>query len=213
MAVAERVSIPIQGRIMRSNRSILGILALLLAGSFMLVATDSASSWAAPVANNNPEKITAAAVPSKAASVSSHDPQPNATSHRIILDGSMTLRDDESWPWDDEHAVYSIRGSAILTHGSPRRSISITRCVGGEVRGRLYVDLQLAGERILVSPTLYLYEGTSCSTTDLDGSRRGTPTWLAAGRLLRWTNLIARNTAEGVPDDYASASFTITHSI
>lgn len=132
--------------------------------------------------------------------------------HRVTVSGTMTLNDDESWPSSDEHGVYAISGSTWVSHSVPQRSIRIERCVGGEVRGVLYVDVQLYNtDQIRVSPTFYLYEGTSCSTNDLDGLRRGTPTFVSRGGWLRWGGLRASNTAERTPDDWGLASFTVTH--
>lgn len=149
----------------------------------------------------------AGAAPSSAAAAHPDALVPAAVSHLVTVSGSMELNDDETWPEDDERGRYEISGSRRLTHSSPEGAIVIIRCVGGEVRGELHVTLRLkTNNQVTVTPTLDLYEGTSCSTRNRENSRAGSPENLRLGGWVRWSDLGVRSFG-----DWASASFTVTH--
>ncbi|MBG0829268.1 hypothetical protein HS041_15990 [Planomonospora sp. ID67723] len=140
-------------------------------------------------------------------------------SHRLYVRlENMHLVDDESnWdgPFDDgktaEVGNYGpeIR-TIVLTHGSPSGQVVFSHCAGGEVRGLLVINLRLqSDDQVAVSPVLSLYEGTSCSTTDLDGRTYAQPYTLGPGAVTT-RRFSAPSTAEGGLDS-ASATYSIRH--
>ncbi len=137
----------------------------------------------------------------------------NAESHLVSLSGTLKLNDHETFG-SDEHAEITIQEQTYVSHSRPRNAIVVDRCVGGEVRGQLIVDLKLrADDSVVVSPVLNLYEGSSCSTTDLDGRVRGNPFALPKGWSVSWNDFKTHNRAEGVSRDWASVDFTVTQTV
>ena len=137
----------------------------------------------------------------------------------IVRMDQMHLLDDEQY-WDGpfesrkDQVVDNWFGEVRvvrLTHSNPSGQAVFHHCVGDEVRGLLVINLQLQGDdQVAVNPILSLFEGTSCSTTDLDGRSRGTPYTLAPGSATTTLYLGARNTDEG-DRDLATVNYRIRH--
>jgi hypothetical protein len=143
----------------------------------------------------------------------------------IVRMENMHLTDDES-NWDgpfESRKDYEVGNYgpearvSRLTHSNPRSQLVFSHCVGGEVRGLLVINLQLQGDdQVAVNPILSLYEGTSCSTNDLDGTASGKPHTLPPGSVTpAWfaregQSITARNTDEGGIDS-ATANYIIRH--
>jgi hypothetical protein len=123
---------------------------------------------------------------------------------------SMRIKDDENWPDDDEYANRSVSGVIQLDDSTPSREIlDIGRC-GGEVRVEArYTFSRAAGGAINVNGTLRLYEGTSDSSSDLDGTATvsGTISANGGGTLARRVD----NTDEG--GDWADVTLTVSNSL
>ena len=151
----------------------------------------------------------------------------NAAEHHqlIVRLASMHLVDDEQY-WDGpfdtgEVAEVGNYGPEVrlvrLTHSNPSSQVVFGHCVGGEVRGLLVINLQLQGDdQVAVNPILSLYEGTSCSTNDLDGLTYAEPYTLPPGSVTpgqfsaTGASMTARNTDEGDLDS-ATADYSIRH--
>jgi hypothetical protein len=91
---------------------------------------------------------------------------------QAVSPSSMTIVDDESWPWSDEVGTFNLAGSKVAWIQEPSHYMDkqvISRCEGGEVRVELVVNTVHRYPDVDVYIDAYLYEGTSCSTSDLDG--------------------------------------------
>lgn len=92
---------------------------------------------------------------------------------KLIISGRMTVLDEETFS-PNEKRSRNFDWSSILSDKDDRIQEDFEKIVraGGEVRGELFLTAQLLSEgRIRVSGDLNLFEGTSESTSDLDGSR------------------------------------------
>lgn len=88
----------------------------------------------------------------------------------VCLEGSMVLNDDESFS-SDERGTFSINECSNMQRGTTR-TFSVSKCVGGEVRGEIAAVVTLRNDGSASGEvTIRMYEGTSCSTNDLEGTR------------------------------------------
>ncbi|MDO5706930.1 MAG: hypothetical protein Q4G49_17905 [Paracoccus sp. (in: a-proteobacteria)] len=122
---------------------------------------------------------------------------------------TMRIKDDESWPQNDEYSNRSVSGTFLLDDANPARQVlDIGRC-GGEVRIEArYLFQRAAVGGVTIAGDLKLYEGTSTSSNDLDGHVTFTGTAAADG-----TVTLARrvsNTDEG--GDWADVTLTVRNS-
>lgn len=149
----------------------------------------------------------------------------DARQQSLTLAKSYRIKDDESWGSDEfknynESASINVERGASATAFKPSgRSNSPRHCAGGEVRiedwDRVEVDNNGVA-KIWVS--MELYEGTSCSSNDLDGrsigvQRNGTAVGapfmvVRPGQTVSKT-LRVNNTAEG--GDYGRITYTFTN--
>lgn len=123
---------------------------------------------------------------------------------------SMKIKDDESWPFNDEYTNRSVTGVMMLDGTNPSREIlDVGRC-GGEVRIEArYTFTRAASGTVSVQGGLKLYEGTSTSTNDLDGQATVTGSIAANG-----SGTLAKrvsNTDEG--GDWADVRLSVTNSV
>jgi hypothetical protein len=87
---------------------------------------------------------------------------------------SMTITDDEAWPFSDEVEKFTLGTQApfYVSAVNPVETRVISRCAGGEVRIDLHMRVELiTADWVRVSGTAYLYEGASCTSNDLDGQK------------------------------------------
>lgn len=86
-------------------------------------------------------------------------------------------------------------------------------CAGDEVRVFLYVDVRDGPNDRSITATVYarLYEGTSCSTSDLDGSRSAGTFTIPANTTISVPTFRVKNTQEG--GDWADLTVTIRNDI
>ena len=107
--------------------------------------------------------------------VATVSPPPTATpsptplpSRAVRITGTMRLKDDEVG--DDERETYTITLVATLKPGESRQ-FEFERCLGGEVRGEIAVTVTLLeNQSARAQGTAKLFEGSSCSTNDLEKS-------------------------------------------
>ncbi|NHC13098.1 hypothetical protein [Motilibacter deserti] len=92
--------------------------------------------------------------------------------------GNLTVfEDDEPYSWWDTRETFNYANwpDLHLAQGGPAATLVDHRCVGGEVRSELTMSASrptsLPSGTIRATVTLKLYEGTSCSTQDLEDQR------------------------------------------
>ena len=137
----------------------------------------------------------------------------------------MTIVDDE--PWDDPSVTgdFSIADPSygslpgypgpglnglLVSPGTPWATSQMSKCVGDEVRVVVQTKGTLSGVYpgwVWVTVTARLYEGTSCSTTDLDGTRTAS-FWIPPGGQ-HTQNMSVLNDDEG--GDYATILLNMTN--
>lgn len=91
---------------------------------------------------------------------------------RIVCSAHMELTDDENWPQNDEHGKADKTNELVLTSlGLPQDALTMRKGVGGELRVELTMtgSLQSSGD-VRVDGEALLYEGTSETSNDLDGT-------------------------------------------
>jgi len=132
----------------------------------------------------------------------------------VATSGSMKIVDEETFG-ANEVKTFNLAGTKFGTIGGwspwPRAfNTTISRCAGGEVRGELHVkaDAQTSPRTVWLEAYVYLYEGTSCSTTDFDGYSEHLHFHLDPGQSITKT-FKTTNMAEGAGD---SVTATVTFS-
>ncbi len=88
---------------------------------------------------------------------------------RLVCAAHMDLTDDETWG-SDEHASADKQNEAVLTNDLPQDVLTMQKGAGGEMRVELTLigQVKLSGD-VLVQGKALLFEGTSETTSDLDG--------------------------------------------
>ena len=132
----------------------------------------------------------------------------------VRIGGRFDLVDDD---WDYDPTAYEYFSKTYKIAKGSRETVIIKSrvCAGGEVRGELRLDLtyfsngHLSLDGYATGDGILLYEGTSCSTTDLDGefSIYG-PGVMAPGASVHEYASVG-NVDEG-GDDRATVDFTAT---
>lgn len=93
--------------------------------------------------------------------------------HTVSISGHMSITDAD-WPDGDDHKHVDILKSVTLSGAEPSQTVRFTGCAD-EVRVVLDVAFSHTATGGLQAAThTRLYEGASCSTTDLDGQSRRT---------------------------------------
>ena len=158
--------------------------------------------------------LAAAAAGGLVLGVSAHAAAEVPASASIRVDGRFDLVDDD---WDYDPTAYEyVSKPVVIAKGTSQTVIIKSRvCAGAEVRGelRLFVAYYTNGNLFVSGDGsddgVRLYEGTSCSTTDLDGiSSIYGPGTLAVGQRSP-QRASAGNVDEG-GNDRASVELTIT---
>jgi hypothetical protein len=94
----------------------------------------------------------------------------------ITIRGTMNIKDEENWPDDDEYATRTFfqNGIQVGPFGTHAET-SWTERMGGEIRVEVYLRLDWKiNSSVDIWYDVKLFEGTSESTSDLDGERSGT---------------------------------------
>lgn len=134
----------------------------------------------------------------------------HSANHNIGVSGSMFLLDDESWPWSDETDWHHFSGGIVVGGWLSQNQYATRSCVGDELRGELRVTVNDSSQYpgwVYASVDAKLYEGTSCSTGDLDGHRTF-GAWIAKGQIRNFAFRVS-NTAEG--GDYIDFNFNVSN--
>jgi hypothetical protein len=105
-------------------------------------------------------------------------PAAAGTPSRYITNDSgshFSILDDEPWPYSDVTGTFTLTDldGLLVNAANPVATNQTTRCVGDEVRVRLETRAELSTvykDWVFVTVNARLYEGTSCNTTDLDGT-------------------------------------------
>lgn len=102
--------------------------------------------------------------------VKKDDPPFKSAGHRTLhFRGTMTLRDDE-WPEADQVMTLDLGTHYASVNSSHRKVMYFEGRCGGEVRLEMDVFASLGVyDSIIVNLDVRLYEGTSSSSSDLDG--------------------------------------------
>jgi hypothetical protein len=132
---------------------------------------------------------------------------------RAIAPSSMTIVDDEPWPYSDEVGTFNLADELLgWTHCPDRLKDTevITRCAGDEVRVELIVTTSrsIYSPTVLVSIRAHLFEGTWCWSNDLDGDKPITSFQMSPGDIVS-KSLRVDNTDEG--GDYANIKLTLRY--
>ena len=128
---------------------------------------------------------------------------------------SMTIKDDESWPSSDVVQKFNLGAQKpfYVSAVNPVETRVISRCAGDEVRVEVHMRVELAAfDVVRVTGTAYMYEGASCTSSDLDGS---TPFAfsIARDRTLRPSPIELENAAEGGDSARIQLSLTNTSTV
>jgi len=86
---------------------------------------------------------------------------------------TLTIHDDETFGYEQQTfnlAGYLGRFDSAKTMANVTQDLTLTRCVGGEVRVKLTVTRQMYAGAPMLHAKTSLFEGDSCSTTDFGGS-------------------------------------------
>jgi hypothetical protein len=151
---------------------------------------------------------------------------PEATPERYITSepgSSLSIVDDEPWPLSDETGTFTlanVNGYGTATNSGlppldvdaahPVDTAETSRCVGDEVRVRVQARAELSTvykDWVLIKVNAFLYEGTSCNTTDLDGTK-SMSFWIPANTS-RGQAMTVHNDDEG--GDYATITLKMTN--
>lgn len=124
---------------------------------------------------------------------------------KLNISGHMKLQDYENFG-PNEVKTKPFAKTSTLDDDQLEELIEIVEGVGGEVRGELIINAQLlSGSRIRVWIDIWLFEGTSEGTSDLDGERHSNFI-VRAGATVSKTYMVY-NTAEG-DDDFVRVVLT-----
>jgi hypothetical protein len=124
---------------------------------------------------------------------------------KLNVSGSMKLQDYETFG-ANEVETRPFSNTITLDDDQLEEAVEIVEGTGGEVRGELIINAQLLNNnRIRVSVGIWLYEGTSESTSDLDGERHSSFI-VRKGQIVSKTYMVY-NTDEG-DDDFVRVTMT-----
>jgi hypothetical protein len=88
--------------------------------------------------------------------------------NRVTVSGTMEIVDDEVINRRNERAILDVSGTAVVGL-DPSSLVRMEGCAGGEVRVELALDVQGADNGMVrVVGTASMYEGTSCTTRELE---------------------------------------------
>lgn len=133
--------------------------------------------------------------------------------HNVYISGNMYIVDSEPWPFPAERRRVYFNGVVNVGPSQPAATFVAEGCAGDEVRVFLYVQIQDGPNDRSVTTTVLtrLYEGTSCSTSDFDGSRLAGTFTVPADTTIPVPTFRVRNTAEG--GDWADLTVKIHNDV
>jgi hypothetical protein len=87
---------------------------------------------------------------------------------QVTVSGTIDIKDDETWPASDERETVPVSATGVIGV-EPSSFVEMEGCAGDEVRVTLELNAQGAARNaVLITGTARLYEGTNCTTTDLE---------------------------------------------
>ena len=97
--------------------------------------------------------------------------------------------------------------------GTSTRTLTFSKCAGGETRGVLTVPLRLTRyQYVTVSPKLQMFEGSSCSSNDLDGEATPIQSGVTPNSSKTWSMKTPFNSEIG-SFDIVLANLTVSHTV
>ncbi|QIJ60725.1 fibronectin type III domain-containing protein [Streptomyces sp. JB150] len=130
--------------------------------------------------------------------------------HTITVTGELFVTSPPGIGSSRASRTLKLDMTTALSHDRTRTTLTRSVCAGDQARGVLTILFELrSNESVVVSPTLRLFEGSSCGSDDLDAQDEGIQTAFAPRKSLKW-RLDARNDELGSPD-HARATFTLKH--
>ncbi|MCW6009896.1 hypothetical protein K1W54_35940 [Micromonospora sp. CPCC 205371] len=140
-----------------------------------------------------------------ASPASAHNPP-----HLISITGNMHILDDDNWPETDDVGDRSFNIQTSVGSTAPSATVSAQGCVDDEVR--VVVSYRVDDNNtfpgwVFVTPSYRLFEGASCSTTDLDGTLNPAGFWVGPNQIVSRASVRVNNTAEG--GDWADITVTV----
>lgn len=120
--------------------------------------------------------------------------------HLLSITGNMHIVDDDGWLESDDVGDRAINIQTSVGSTQPSVSVSAQGCVDDEVR--VVVSYRIDDNNsfpgwVFVTPTYRLYEGSSCGTTDLDGTLNPAGFWVGPNQIVSRPSVRINNTAEG----------------
>ncbi|MER5933586.1 fibronectin type III domain-containing protein [Streptomyces sp. NPDC002054] len=138
-------------------------------------------------------------------------PAAAASTHTISMSGTLTVSDAPSFGSSRTTRNFPITRLVRLSHDRPQDTLTASACAGGETTGELSVHVELRpDETVVATPTLRLFEGSSCLSRDLDGQDEGIQHGFRPGTSLTNWRLAAENGEVG-SDDYTRVNFSLKH--
>ena len=142
-------------------------------------------------------------------------PASAATYGRVLLPDSnstMTIVDDEDWPWSDEVETFNLAGvpQQFVSAVNPVATYSFTRCAGDEVKVKVSMRSELIWtDWVKLTTKAVLYEGDDCSTAVRKGETDSITTYIGPGGWPTQIPLNVRNEQDG--SDHASVLLSLTN--
>ena len=135
------------------------------------------------------------------------------TNRFISISGTIQVQDYETFG-DNEHASGNFTKTLFVGDAQPQAFAEIPSpkvCAGGEIWPEYKLTVSRVSQAGDVNVTVdgKLYEGTSCDTTDLDGSTSQTFTVQPNQTITHSVHM--SNTDEGDPDDFANLTLTVAN--
>jgi hypothetical protein len=140
-----------------------------------------------------------------ASPASAHNPP-----HLISIAGNMHIVDDDGWLESDDVGDRAFNIQTSVGSTTPSVNVSAQGCVDDEVR--VVVSYRIDDNTtypgwVFVTPTYRLYEGSSCGTTDLDGTLSPAGFWVGPNGIVSRSSVRINNTSEG--GDRADITVTV----
>ena len=139
--------------------------------------------------------------------------QPPADAYRCIqVEARIQTTDDESWPWDDEHADTHHFREVLVGPWDTHEEVYFEQRMGGEIRIELRFIIDLEMDRsVKVNINAKMYEGTSEDTDDLEDEKNCTEFRVAKGKQRNGSIRLYNDEFAG--GDVSNIRFTITNLI
>ncbi|MEV5385657.1 fibronectin type III domain-containing protein [Streptomyces sp. NPDC052721] len=143
--------------------------------------------------------------------VSMTEPAAAANTHVVVLTGHMKVIDSPGLFTGKRVGEFNFEKRATLTHDRTRATLSTGACVRDSF-GLLTVQLELTRfEYVAVTPTIRLYEGSTCLSDDLDGEKSAITQGVTVGESKSWNLEVVNSEFNSL--DYAGAKFFVRNTV